>query len=461
LGIVMPAILVCVLLVKATKFAKKGSGQIGEAVLKGAKIATGIAGGLAIGTTASVLQGSLGHLGKMVFENKTLTDAEARGNRFAKMARTLGGGAAKGSFDLRKGAAGGALKAVSAVTGLNLGHQSKFLLKESGGYEADLKRRDEKRKKRAEGLKLKEGEKEKQALNSAEEEKETLLEVGSHEMTQIDARIESAIKDSSAKSTKANTIDTKDPEKVKERKELIEKARSLPATTREEIETKTLAIKEAESMSIDDETKVKEKDEATKIAKTAADYVVSLRAQKSLIGNADANSVEDLTKTVDNLNKVAEAARIEAEKDPTNKDLRTKSIRAMQEATAAGVAVEVAKKAREIKSKGSINELGDNIIPNLKHEAAEVSKERERAYATNLEKQWAFPWNEAARKKSAHEIRMGIKAGTHKGGGHGGGYGVAGHLAADVAGAAIAEAVVGHSKDSHSSAPAGEAPKGR
>src|SRR6185436_7743510 len=149
------------------------------------KTLTGAVVGGGIGLAAAGLQGSLGHVGKRVFESKTLADWETKGNvaqKFlGKRLRTSAGGddgkggMAGSSFDLRKGAVGGALKTVSDVTGLNLGAQSRFLLKEEGGYEADLKRRDEKRKRRAEGLKIKEGETEKQHLNKMKEEHQDLV----------------------------------------------------------------------------------------------------------------------------------------------------------------------------------------------------------------------------------------------------------------------------------------------
>ncbi|MFA6177763.1 MAG: MARVEL domain-containing protein [Candidatus Paceibacterota bacterium] len=51
LGVVLPCVLICVLLLKAKNYAKKGAGEIGEMVMKGAKIAGGLAiGGAALGT---------------------------------------------------------------------------------------------------------------------------------------------------------------------------------------------------------------------------------------------------------------------------------------------------------------------------------------------------------------------------------------------------------------------------
>src|SRR3990167_4290679 len=173
--IFVPAILMVMLLLKGAKYAKSASGELTGTIISTAKVAGGIALGGAMGLTAAGLQATAGHAGKKVFESKKWaeweTDEKSWGKRFVgKSLRTMGGAAATGSWDARKGAAGGALRAISGATGLKLGAESKFLLKESGGYEADLKRRDEKRKKRAEGLKIKEGEEEKQTLNQYQEE---------------------------------------------------------------------------------------------------------------------------------------------------------------------------------------------------------------------------------------------------------------------------------------------------
>jgi hypothetical protein len=159
-GIIFPALIIIIMLKKATGFAKEGGGEFGEMLVKGGKMALGLAGGLAgglaIGTLASGLQGGLGRLGKMGSESKRLADWETDtrkgwggvARRFAgKNLRTITGGEdgkggmAGSSFDARRGVMGGVLKFASTATGVNLGAQSKFLMKEEGGYVADLARR--------------------------------------------------------------------------------------------------------------------------------------------------------------------------------------------------------------------------------------------------------------------------------------------------------------------------------
>ena len=57
----------------------------------------------------------------------------------------------------------------------------------------------------------------------------------------------------------------------------------------------------------------------------------------------------------------------------------------------------------------SINDYEDTILPKLKHDVEKVTKRRVRAYAKHEEEKWWSFWNEAARHKSAYEIRMGVK----------------------------------------------------
>ena len=196
MSVMIPFVILMALLMKAKKLAVDYAGDMGKAVMKGAQIIGGVAGGLTIGGVAALGQGTLGHWGKMANESAKLKKWETEGNwaqkRLGGMARSLGGTAASGSFDLRQGAAGVGLKTVGAVTGLNLGQQSKLLLKEAGGYEADLKRRDDKRKKRAEGLKVTDAEPEKQELNRLKEKHQTVSLDNEHDLQRIKNALEGA-----------------------------------------------------------------------------------------------------------------------------------------------------------------------------------------------------------------------------------------------------------------------------
>jgi hypothetical protein len=60
LFMIIPALLILILLLKATEFAKKGSGKFGEVLMTGAKIAGGFALGAATGGASMALQGTVG-----------------------------------------------------------------------------------------------------------------------------------------------------------------------------------------------------------------------------------------------------------------------------------------------------------------------------------------------------------------------------------------------------------------
>lgn len=60
LFIIIPALLILILLLKATEFAKKGSGKFGEVLMTGAKIIGGVALGAATGGASMALQGTVG-----------------------------------------------------------------------------------------------------------------------------------------------------------------------------------------------------------------------------------------------------------------------------------------------------------------------------------------------------------------------------------------------------------------
>jgi len=486
LSIIIPAIIVIIMLHRATAFAKKGSGEFGEAVIKGGTAIAGLAGALVvgggIGLAAKTLQGGAGHAGKAIFENKKLADWETTGNwaqrKFASRVRTIGGGddgkggLAGSSFDLRKGVAGGALKAFHGATGINLGHDSK-LWAEGGGYEADLNRRDQKRKKRAEGLKAKEGEPEKQALNKAEEEKQALQLKYEERLKELERLIplkRQALNDANAR------FGAKTPE-----------ADAAGAVLQELIDEKS-KIKNANIATRDPETgeitgynthngSITEKhfetinkanidsasaEEAARIAKEGAEEAARIAKEGA------EEAARKLTKAV------ADRAELErrAEEDPANiilvKAAREEEIAAREASSKAEAnaktkkdfmdsgAEEAYERAKANRQKAadaldsgrklldlyggfgnSINDYEDKIIPHLKHEVEHVSKERQRGYANALEKQWFPFFGNAARKKSAHDIRMGAAPEKSSGGGGGG------HFGTELAAGLLSEAVGG------------------
>ncbi len=507
MSIIIPFIILMALLNKAKKLTIEYAGEMGKTIVSGVKTIGGIAAGAAIGTTAAIGQGTLGHLGKGIFESKKLADWEtntdkglgAWGKRFVgKNLRTASGAASTSSFDLRKGVGGVALKAASGLTGLNLGAQSKFLMKESGGYEADLKRRDEKRKKRAEGLKIKEGEPEKQHLNQVQEEHQKVSLENEKEIHEIEKEITAA--EGKVKYLKDIAIASKGtPEGEANNDAYLAAGQKV-----KELKDKRSAIKSGgmldengndgtgEFRTHNGNITKKAWEDANKEAEEAGKILVETGMVKSEAEKANAAAVTEKVAAIDELN-AATAARIDAEAkanskltigDPAvvaktledakkaeenaknrmsvatnNVDTTLKTLEnSNKKLEKAKEKISIAEKANIAKAyadthKGfgnSQNEYEDKILPEAEHEVKHVNDRRTHGYANNIENQFAWPWNEAARRKSAHEIRMGVKAESH-------GSSKGSHLVTETVAASLAEKFVGGGKDHSSShAPAAE-----
>lgn len=499
--ILIPALLIIKLLLKATEFAEKGSGEVGDKLASFGKLAAGLAIGGSIGAVAAGLQGTAGHVGKRVFENTRMADWETNTDkglmgwtkrRLGSAARTTGGAAATGSFDLRQGVVGTALKATSAATGLNLGAQSKFLLKESGGYEADLKRRDEKRKKRAEGLKIKEGEDEKQRLNQMKEEHQTVSLGNEMDIHEIDEKIKSAQGRRETLKEVANSAINKDKnpdgtyqdptyaKKLEEYQKASDNVKLLQQERKDIKEggydeknkryrTHNRKITQDEVGRADLEAKAAENAKTTAdalaaaapaahaaavatkaaadAAKALADAEVLRAAGAARLGPSGDPALATAVAAANAVKATADTASTEADKNVAS---ATSAI-----STTAAAAIAAATKASEAATKANLantaalggtgnsqNKYEDDLIPKAEHKLKEVNDERRLNFAKNVQNSFFWPWNEAARKKSVHEIRMGVKPEKSRGGGHG----VGGHLAGDIIAAGIAEKVVGGGK---------------
>ncbi|KKS11410.1 MAG: hypothetical protein UU66_C0018G0018, partial [Parcubacteria group bacterium GW2011_GWB1_41_5] len=307
---------------------------------------------------------------------------------------------------------GGAFGAVSKITGVNLGG-GKYLSTEEGGYMADLKGRDEKRKKRAAGLKTKEGEKEKQELNAAEDAIQALSLESSHELEQLNKKIESARKNASD----LNSRDTTDSNKVATREAAISAARAMADT--DPAKQNTLAS--AMAMDVNDPAKVAAK-------KAANDKLATLKEFKDKIKKAtgDVNRVSELEAEAER----AEAAALAA--------ITAGASNASELENAAAVAKAALASAKHGGGR-SMDQLEDKIIPDLQHKVKEVGEKRIRAFANDIENSFAWPWNKAARRESAHAIRMGVKPKEEKTDVHTPGA----EFGRDLAAAALAEAFIG------------------
>ena len=196
--LVLPAMMVLIILHKATEKAKKTSGELGSMIIKGASVGLGIAGGLALGGGARVLQASVGKYGEKFAQSETakkwIKEKKFGADTLQKTASYFGGA----SFDARKGIIGGALRATEGVSGINLGMKSKIFDSigiKDGGYREDRKRMVEKRQKRSDELKVSEDEPLKQNLNRAEEDLQEMLNKVIKDFERIDRELVGARQD--------------------------------------------------------------------------------------------------------------------------------------------------------------------------------------------------------------------------------------------------------------------------
>ena len=134
LGVILPAMLILILLLKATEFAKKGSGKFGEVLSKAAGTVGGLATGLAIGAAtggaAMALRGTIGRGAANIAESNKFRDwaAKSKGGQF--ISNRISGVALR-SFDARN--APGA-DAFAKMGGVNLGASKSFGLAPKKGF---------------------------------------------------------------------------------------------------------------------------------------------------------------------------------------------------------------------------------------------------------------------------------------------------------------------------------------
>ena len=183
----IPALVILILLHKATEYAKKGSGVLGEKLMTGAKMIGGLALGAVTGGAALAGRGLIGGVGGAL-ANKAASLANKAGatdfgkrigmNKLASGLTSVGALAQRSSFDVR---AGGFL---SKATGLRLGEAQK------GGIEQARKNKVEKRMKRAEILKVRDDEKISKDIKGAEMDLQVLLNKVAGDFSRLDSELE-------------------------------------------------------------------------------------------------------------------------------------------------------------------------------------------------------------------------------------------------------------------------------
>jgi colicin import membrane protein len=449
LGIVIPALLILILLMKAAKYAKKGSGQFGEMVIKGTEIAMGATAGLAMGGAATLGQATIGRGASMVANSKWAIDREKEGKFGGALIGKTSRGLAGASFDARKGIVGAGLAVVGGVSGLNLGHKTKYFMKEAGGFEADKKRTQEKRDKLNQELKTRGSKEEKQNLADKEEihqkalGEETIdngIKGTGQKMTvaqrieKVDGRIESQAKIARQAQQRASldptdenkaraNQETDDLEKMQAEKKEITKGLEKDATGRYNTTTGNIS-QEGLNVAQDAEAKAT----AATIAATAnittatAAKVVAIQAETNAINDQAAavaretaaktnttNAQNDLAADPQNLAKAAlvtdakaaEAKAIAATEAATAKitvatkaktdaiQAETNAIQAQADATTKETnAITKANEARASAARGigdSIADLETKIIPEARNKLDTAQKEISRSLANTIE----------------------------------------------------------------------------
>lgn len=153
--ILLPALVILILLHKATKWAKDASGELGEVMMKGAKIVGGVALGAATGGTALAARAAIGGAGGAAV--KTLAEKAEKGmasSKFGVVRKFSGftGEKLRDASDLMKNSSFDARgvkvfgQNLGSATGLHVGDAGK------GSWSEMKKQQIEKRKKRADEL---------------------------------------------------------------------------------------------------------------------------------------------------------------------------------------------------------------------------------------------------------------------------------------------------------------------
>ncbi len=475
LGVLLPALIILGMLLKAKDLAKQGGGQFGEMAMGMAKVAMGLAAGAGAGLAASGLQATLGKYGKKLANDTGLANRELNGGwldkKWAAGLRTAGQRAATGSFDIRKGAVGGVLKLASTATGLNLGAQSKVFMKEDGGYEADIHRRTEERKKRAEGLKEAMSSEETGALHALQEQERMVTLQNEAAIHKLDSEIE-GLEGKAKMYARAASID-----KSEEAQKLAKDANDKLIAAK----GKKSAIKKG---GYDDEKQRYRTDNGNI---TAAAYKEAIKTVSNKVTiqidkeRAHENAVTERTKAEQKLQNAARALvsassdmgigskgynKAKAEEAKARKELKkaeeqvsnsekAKTDAAIKLERSQKLIEETQRKNEEAKQRGEKFQFGrsqsdfeDRLIPEAKHREKHAQDTAAWDYASSIENEWFSRFRKSEIHHSAHEIRMGAKPEAGHGGSHGDGHGFVDQLIVESA----AHLVTGHDSGGHDSA---------
>ena len=214
LGVVLPTLVICTLLLKATKLAREGSGKYTDDVMKYGKMAGGLALGAAAGGAAVLGRAGIGRAGAAMANSEWAKKREAEGKFGSGVFRDVTKKIGSGRFDIRGARIGG--QTLASATGVKLGEGQK------GGFSERRKMQVEKRQKRAQDLEVGEDEYLKQELNSTEMNLQVLLSKNAQEIETIDKLIEKKRQEASDANSKLNAA--KGTSKEGEAQEALQKA---------------------------------------------------------------------------------------------------------------------------------------------------------------------------------------------------------------------------------------------
>ncbi len=179
LSVLIPALLILALLLKAVSFAKKGGGYFGELTTKGATLAGGLALGAATGGVAMGLRGTMGkHYTNIANDDKLKRQASGlegtkKEQATAQKRLALANAYANSSFDFRQTGFG---KFAEKASGMNLSKGLTALKLDTksmeGGYQATEKHKAEEEEKKQETYKMTGVAAEKQDAEAAVSQKE-------------------------------------------------------------------------------------------------------------------------------------------------------------------------------------------------------------------------------------------------------------------------------------------------
>jgi len=438
LGIVIPALLILVLLMKAAKYAKKGSGQFGEMVIKGTEIAMGATAGLALGGAAVVGQATIGQASSRLANSEWAKRREAEGRIGGALFRRTTQGLASSSFDARKGIVGAGLAVVGGVSGLNLGHKTKYFMKGEGGFDATKKRKQEANIKRNEQLKVNESDPLKQKLNRLEDEHQDLLRDASGPIEDLERQIKAAEANSSKAAALLRATNKEEPDYEDVQAKAKAAARKVLDLTAQRKEIKdggfdtttgkyrtnnglisaAIVKKANEEKAAADNKELKAKDAATAATKAKTDAITA--EAKAIADETAANATGDASKIAAAQAAVATATKAKTDATTAETNAFTNQTTAVAAAVAATAKANTANTAALAGTGNSINDYEDKILPDAQHAIVTENRNRAHAFATTGQQSLLQGINflnaggTAARAEFAHQIRMGAKIETKK-----------------------------------------------